>query len=288
MRIKCNIKFFSILAALAVCATPALVNADRLAEISSPISAPTIFEDPRIENELRPIFIYHQLDEDFVTQGGNVRIFALQARFKVTDDLAIIATKDGYVQLRPDAVLPDEDGFGNVALGAKYALYQCPSEGQIVTAGLRYEIPMGDDDVLEGEGDGSFNPFVSAATAVGPMNVVASTGFRLPIDDEDSSFYDANLHFDTALDFFHPALEFNLVHTIDGGGRLPIADESPDYFNFGSVHATGQNIVTGAVGGRFDLSDSLTLGVAYQVPLNRGTGSNVTDWRVTTDLQVKF
>jgi hypothetical protein len=278
--------------AVATCA--ALMNiqspvyADRLDEMISPITSPVTFEDPRARTELRPIFVYHKLDEKFVTQGGNIRVYALQARFAVNDRLAIIATKDGYVQTRPDSVLNDEEGFANVAAGFKYAFYKDGAAGQIATAGLRYEIPMGNRDVLQGEGDGNLNPFVSAAMAIGNVNLMAGTGVRLSLDDEDSSFYDFDLHASTKWGWFHPTAELGVIHVISAGERLPIADEGHDFFNLGATESEGKTIVTGALGGRVDLADNISWGAAYQVPLTNGAGSHATDWRVTTDLIFSF
>ena len=90
-------------------------SADRLDDMISPLANPINFEDPRPNTEARAEFLHHQISDDFITTGGNVRIYALQLRYAVNDDLAIIATKDGYVDFNPDAVLSDESGFGNIA-----------------------------------------------------------------------------------------------------------------------------------------------------------------------------
>jgi hypothetical protein len=275
-------------AILAGCLGASSARAETLDDMISPVSNPVNFEDPRIMSDVRPIFLYHKLSEDFVTQGGDVRIFALQARLKLTDNLAFIATKDGWVDFNPDAVLNDESGIADVGVGFKYAFYQDVAAGQIFTGGLRYEIPVGDEDVLQGQGDGVFNPFVSGAVALGPVNVMAATGFRLPISDGDSTFYDLDLHVDTKLGWFYPLVEFNLVHVMDAGNRLPIADEGQDFFNFGASNSEGENMITMAIGARAKLSDSLSLGLAYQFPLDKSEGSRVTDWRVTTDLIYNF
>ncbi len=263
-------------------------HADSLSDIASPVSNPVNFEDPRIESNIRPIFVYHKLDNKFVTQGGDVRIVALQARLAVTDRLALIATKDGWVSMHPNAVLNDESGFANLAAGFKYALYQDKDAGQIVSAGLRYEIPTGEKEVLQGRGDGSINPFISAATTLCDYNLVAGTGFRFAIDNQDSSFYDLDLHIDRKFGWFSPLLELNLVHVVSAGDRLPIADEGQDFFNLGASGSTGENMLTASPGFRVSLADNVAAGVAYSFPLVHGAGSRVTDWRITTDVTVSF
>ena len=267
-------------------------QADRLEQIASPVSNPVNFEDPRIQSNIRPIFIYHKIDKDFVTGGGDVRIYALQARYAVSDDLAIIATKDGIVDLNPNSALNDESGLANLGGGVKYALYRDAEEGLILTGGLRMEVPTGAKRVLQGKGKGILNPFVSGAAALGceeyPLNFVAGTGFRVPFSQSDSMFYDLDLHVDTKIGAISPLLELNLVQVLDAGDRLPIADEGQDFFNIGSSKANGKTMLTAAAGARVDLMQQLTWGAAYQFPLVHGEGTRITDWRLTTDLTYSF
>ena len=268
-------------------------KADVLNEMISPVSNPINFEDPRAISELRPIFIYHELGRDFATAGGNVEVYALQARFALSDRLAIIATKDGYVDFNPKATLPHGTGFANVGGGLKYAFYKDGDSGSIGTGGLRYEIPLGDKDVLQGKGDGAFNPFFSGATKFGKVNAMLGTGFRVPLDSDDSTFYDADLHFDvpvgeTGIGVLYPLFEMNLVQVVDAGKRLPIPDEGADVLNLGSSKSAGSGILTGAAGFRLRFCKTADLGFAYQFPITKGAGSNLFDWRVTTDLVWRF
>lgn len=263
-------------------------KADKLDDMISPISNPVNFEDPRSRSEIRPIFVYHKIDKKFATNGGNIRIFALQARYAVNDRFSIIATKDGYIDSRPNAVFNHEKGFGNVGGGVKYAFYKDGAAGEIATAGLRYEAPVGEQKVFMGRGDGSLNPFLSGAMNLGSVNMMAATGIRWALDNKDSSFYDLDVHFDTQMGCFYPTVEFNLVHVLDAGKRLGIPDEGQDFFNFGSTLSDGKTIVTAAVGARVKLSDDILFGAAYQFPLTSGAGSHVTDWRLTSDLIFTF
>lgn len=262
--------------------------ADKLSDMISPVSNPVNFEDPRINSEIRPLYAHHVIDDDFVTKGGDVNIVAIQARFAVTEDLAIIATKDGYVDLNPDAVVPEDDGFANIAAGVKYALYSNVDSGEILTAGLRFEFPVGDEEVLQGEGDGIFNPFLSGALSLGDWNLMGYLGGRLPIDGADSTFVDVSTHLDYKLGSFYPLVELNYFYVADGGRRLPIADEGQDFFNLGATEAGGESLLTLAAGARYKFTDSVVVGAAYEIPLNNGAGTRIIDWRVTTDLIVSF
>jgi len=92
------------------------------------------------------------------------------------------------------------------------------------------------------------------------------------------------MRIDTQLGPFYPLLELNMVRVIDGGDRLPIPDEGLDLISFGSIDATGKTVVTAAAGMRLRVSEKVDFGLAYQLPLTSGRGSNVIDWRVTSDL----
>lgn len=289
------VKHFVLLAVVFASLTSAAtsVRADRLDEMISPVSNPVNFEDPRSNTEARLIHMYHEIDNDFITSGGDVQVYALQLRYAINDRLAIIATKDGLIDFNPDENLEDDEGLANVAGGLKYAFWRDPEAGQIMTMALRYETPVGDEEVFQGNGDGFIQPSLSAGfTVCDNVNFMGATGLRLAMDNSDSSFWDLDFHvdykFDTAIGAVHPLLEANLVQVIDAGDRLPIADEGLDLISFGSSEADGKTVVTGAVGARLVASDSVALGVAYQFPFTQGAGSNLFDWRVTTDLIISF
>ncbi|MDC0358746.1 hypothetical protein OAO01_08020 [Oligoflexia bacterium] len=256
----------------------------RFDSMISPISNPTNFEDPRAISEARLIYMHHDIEGDFYTGGGDIQIYDLQLRGAVNDRLALMLTKFAYVDLDPDQVLPSASGLSNLTVGAKYAFYKDISTTTIMTGGVRWEIPTGDKDVLQGEGDGFFNPFLSGAVPMGELNFMAASGFRFPLDPDDSTFYDFDFHFDVPMGAFYPAFELNLVYVVDAGQRLPIDDEGLDFFSIGSTDSEGEMMLTGAIGGRYKVSETVDFGFAYQFPMNSSDGSDFTNWRITTDL----
>lgn len=288
----------NLLRAFGICVSAVLLSsqlsfADRLGNMASPVTNPVNFEDPRINTEARLIYMNHELDSDFITGGGDIQVYALQLRAALTDSLAFIATKDGYIDFNPDGVLEDENGFANVTPGFKYAFLQDGDAGQIGTVGLRYEIPLGSDEVFQGEGDGFVNPFVSGAVALcETTSLIAASGLRIPVDGKDSTFWDLDVHvdkaFETQLGTLYPSLSVNMVHVLDAGRRLDMADEGLDLISFGSTQSEGKTMVVGGVGTRLRMSEKADWGIAYQFPLTTGRGSNVTDWRVTSDLIFSF
>jgi hypothetical protein len=232
--------------------------------------------------------MYHKIDDKFITGGGQVQLFALQARIALNDRLAFIATKDGLIHFQPNSVLNDDTGFANLAAGLKYAFYKDPVDNVIASAGFRYEAPTGETEVLQGKGDGIMNVFTSVAYSLCKWNFMVGTGLRVPVNHNDSTFYDFDAHVDYDLGWFRPLVEVNLTNVLDAGRRLPIADEGQDIFNFGSTESLHKTMLTASAGARAILTDSMTYGIAYQFPLASGAGTYVTDWRLTTDLTIGF
>lgn len=264
-----------------------------LDELISPMTDPVNFEDPRSTTEIRPIYLYHSFDKKFITAGGNVRVYAVQARLALTDRLSLIATKDGIVDFNPRANLSDENGFGNLSAGLKYAYYVNEQAGHIAAVALRYEAPTGEKEVFQGTGDGFIQPSTSATFTLGNnYHLIASTDLRIPNDSKDSFYWDADIQLDKKIDTgsvaLYPLIGLNLMHVADGGKRLPLKAEGADYFNFGSSNASGSTVVTGAVGARVRFNENVDWGIGYQVPLTSGAASDVFNWRITTDFIFRF
>lgn len=268
------------------------VFADRLDQMIAPGFHPTNFEDPRQVSELRLLYVLHGLDDKFVTAGGDVQVYALQARYAFNKQLSLIATKDGIIDFNPKATLPKKSGLADLEAGLKYTLAEDPSS-YIFSGQLRYLIPVGDEDVLQGKGDGMIHPSVSLGYALtNEVTFTTGTGLRIPVDSDDSFFWDLDAQMDYRIDTsagsVHPFVGFSLIHVADAGKRLPIADEGQDFFNFGASNADGESIVSGIGGLRFKPSSCIELGGSYQFPLNSGDGSRVLDYRWMFDAIYRF
>lgn len=259
-----------------------LARAGSLDDMISPVSSPTLNEDPRLSTEIRPMYMWTEISDEFVTQGGNYSVVAIQARAKVTDWLSIIATKDGYVFWRPDSVLPDAEGFANLGFGAKGVIWKSDEDAFILTGGLRYETRWGSRKVFMGHGDGLLNPFLSTAKGFGDFHMELYSGPRIAISGNDSTFWDTNVHFDYKLANFYPLIEWNIIHTLDGGRRLPLKQEGFDLVNLGSKDAGGETVATLAFGLRYRVLDDLDIGAVAEMPISQR--HDVFGWRVTTDL----
>lgn len=252
-----------------------------------PLTQPTIFESPVIDSQLRPIVMLHTIpDDNAALPDADVRIYALQARLALSSKLALIATKDGYIQLEPSGG-GDEDGFADIAGGLKYAFYEDPDAGVIVTAGALYETTTGDEEVLQGNGDGVIRPFLSAGYDGGQLNLLGALGYNHPLDDDaESTSFDYHLHLSYELTAdFAPVLELNGVTWTDSGAALGVDFEGGDLINLGASDADG-SLLSGALGARYRLADNLAIGAAYEVPLS--SREDILNDRITFDLVWSF
>jgi hypothetical protein len=267
-----------------------------------PMSMPYLFEDPFITTGANLVGMFHTVDDRRNFKGADIGVLALQLRLAITDKLAFIATKDGFLMYRPDTKISDvpaladptnnkqlqsdEDAFLNATIGFKYAMIEIPEENFILTPAIRYEIPLGNDEVFQGRGDGVFIPSATAAWGRGDFHVIAGLGGQIPVDSEMEStslFY--NLHLDYALfEKLVPFVELSGIHWTNSGngglnlntnlGDVPLdaaqgllntgSFEGADVANLGSRSIKGQNLLTMAWGVRVPLDDHTSLGLSYE------------------------
>ncbi len=285
-------------------------RAGRYEGFIAPMSAPYLFEEPFIVTGVSVWGLWHEFPEKSVFQGGDARVFAVQARLAITDRLALIATKDGWIEIRPDLNLLDtESGLGDLMLGVKYALIDSVDKQFILTSSLRYELTQGSRDVFQGNGEGVFLPALSLAKGFGDTHILAGVGVALPVDgDAESTQLFYNFHIDYALSSrLTPFLEINGYHYLDDGDgttpvklgngvRLPISTvqaalnlkgfEALDVANLGSDDVEGNDIITAAIGLRIRINGRSSLGIAYERPLTRR--KDILKQRVTLNVTWEF
>ena len=201
-----------------------------------PMSMPYLFEDPYITTNVNLVGIYHNFPSDSIMDGGEAGVIAVQARVAITDRLAFIATKDGYMINRPDnSQLDNEEGFMDITAGFKYAVIDDRESGLIVSPSLRYEVPLGNAKVFQGFGDGVLIPAVSVGWGPENIHIIAGLGAQIAMDDDaNSSSFFYNIHLDQAFevdfirgaDFIVPFIELNgtsYVASGDGSNKIVLA-----------------------------------------------------------------
>jgi hypothetical protein len=262
----------------------------------SPVANPLFFEDPHVRNEIRPIFAYHRIGDDLLdgaglkgVSEGDARYYALQLRWAVTDRLAIIATKDGYIQTDFKNVPSlSESGWADIAAGVKYAVIKDDENQFILTPGVKIEFPTGNTDVFQGNGDGEWDLFVSSAKSWDNFRVLGSAGVRIPNNFSEET---ASAHYSLQLDYytcrwFIPFVTASGMTVLSEADELPLEVEGFDLINFGSSNASGFTQIVGGVGFRSRLLKWADLGFAYEKSLT--TPKGLFDDRFTVDLVFHF
>lgn len=254
----------------------------------SPVTTPIFFEDPVIHSEIRPIFAYHRIDPKFITGGGNVQVYAVQARWAVKNRLAIIATKDGAININPRHTLEHSQGWADVALGAKYALIDDREHQFILTPGFTAEIPLGNEKVFQGTGKGSWNLFVSTEKGFDKLHLTANVGVSIPNDQKKNNTI---LHYSAQVDYyccrwFIPFAAFNGYTVLTAAEAIGLDTEGYDLINFGSSAALHRTQGTMGFGFRSRLLDNLDFGAAYDFACISPHG--LTEDRLTVDLIWRF
>lgn len=280
------------------------------ADARRPISNPTLFDLALPTTNIHPIFMHHNLPDSVslagggsLPMGGDVQIYAVQFEYAFTERLSLVATKDGFVDINPGSgAWGDESGFANLGAGLKYAFIYDPVNEFVLSGTAVVELPTGNDDVFQGQGDGMVNLIVSGLKMYDRLQLAGAAGARIAISDEQSSssFVSAHVSYEVT-PWFIPLVELNWHHVLEPGngtqafnahvgGAVPgaAAFEGSDLLNFGAANSDDNpNLVTAAFGFRSRISDNVDLGVAYEIPLTPEDEGIIED-RLTLDLVWKF
>ena len=282
---------------------------DPWADLRRPITNPTHFDLAIPDNVIHPIFINQRMPSTIdtilgnVPVGGDFQLYALQVELQLTERLSLNATKDGYIVFNPDSTLEDTEGFANLGAGLKYAWLLQPENGLASNFQLLFEAPTGNDEVWQGNGDGSLIPSINVTKLADRWQFVDQFGFKLPIDSSESSFFYNSVHVSYELtEWLFPLVEVNYFKVLDAGdggarffpqagGAVPaIATfEGGDLVNWGAANAgNNDDLVTLGLGFRIRLPNKNTdIGVAWEIPLTEEDQSIMKD-RITLDLVHRF
>lgn len=250
------------------------------------------FQHPFIWNEFRPLFMHHEFPDDSLLGGGNARVYAFQVWLRLTDRLQFVASKDGYVDFNPGG-LSDEEGWADLATGLKYNLISDPARKFALSVGGTYEWTQGSSEVFQGDGDGIYDFFLSAAQACGNTHLIVTTGFNIPNESSsDTKSFHYHVHLDHRISScFIPLIELNGYHSMSDSDRdadlgIPLGFEGFDLTNFGSSNVDGNDVVTMAVGFRSELTRCLSFGTAYEWSVT--DREDLFEERITCDLSYRF
>ena len=299
------------LTVLALCAVAAPTFAQSPTAIR-PISNPVFVDSVDVGTSVHPIFMHHSFPDQVATTlgkvdlGGDLQLYALQFEIQLAENWSFIAVKDGYIDFNPDntadGMFSSESGWADLAAGVKYVVLRDPDAGRAVSVKLVAELPIGDDEVFQGNGDGTLTPAVAAVQQIGPWQLQGTIGYVAALGDEDSSLFHDSWHVSYHLtDIIVPLIELNHFHVTDAGdggtrfdtqvgGAVPAVAqfEGGDLVNFGASNASdNSDLVSLAFGVRVHATEMIDLGVAYEIPLTEEEESILSS-RFTFDAVINF
>ncbi|MDY6838477.1 MAG: transporter [Thermodesulfobacteriota bacterium] len=299
----------TLLLCLLVVSFGAITSEAAFEQARKPMTNPVYFDLAVPTTYIHPLYAYHTLpDEVSTTIGdvpvdGDVQVYALRIEYALNERWSLLAAKDGYIDIDPDDTLAEEDGWGDIAVGAKWAFLYDPDNQMAASVKLLFEFASGDEDVFQGNGDGTVTPAIDFLKLWGGWQFAASAGLTIPFDDDKESamFYDS-WHVSYALtEKLFPMIELNHWYVVSegdgeadfdeqGGNLVPsiVTFEGGDLFNLGSEHGDDdETIVTLGLGLRYRLMETLDLGASFEFPLTDDE-ENLMDTRTTVDLVWRF
>ena len=263
----------------------------------SPVTNPFLFEDPRSLTEVRPIFLIEKIPNsqaDF--HGGNTFFFGTQLRLAITDRLSFTINKFGLESFNPGSGSDygSNTGFAEFWFGPKYTFIRNENTGSLLAGGLQFQIPTGDHGNFQDTGSLSLVPYVSYAQnflrdfSAGSFNGMMAAGYSFSVNNERSDYFYFSAHIDMNvlnLNKFFPLLELNWFAYTSNGRETPIGIEGQDLINFGG-HAAGTGLLTGAIGGRYKISENYQLGAAFEIPF--AGPHDINAYRFTLDFIFRY
>ncbi len=171
-----------------------------------PITSPTLFDLAVPRTQAHAIFMYQNHPDKLRTTlgdlpvGGDLQVYALQLELALSDRFSLVAAKDGYIDFKPDATLSKASGWANISAGFKYAFLYRPEDALASALNLQIEVPTGNTDVFQGEGDGAAIPSISLLKLWDRFQFATNLGFKIPFDNgAESTTFHYNAHFSYAV-----------------------------------------------------------------------------------------
>jgi len=285
-----------------------VIPEDPFAAAIRPITNPTLFDLAVPRTQLHAIYINHQFPDQIsstggaVPLGGDLNLYALQLEYALNERTSIVATKDGYIDFNPGQTLTDAEGFANLGAGIKRALIYRPESGYVLSGIATVELPTGDSEVFQGNGDGAINLNLAGLKMYDRLQLAHNLNVHVPFDDSQALTGAISLHASYEVKpWFIPLIELNWYRTFsegdgtsafdDQGGTLVpsvVNFEGGDFFNLGTANADDNaDIVILGLGFRSKINESANVGFAYEFPLT-DSEANLMDERFTVDFVYQF
>lgn len=240
-----------------------------------PVTAPYAHEDSFVTTDIRIWHLQHKLPGNGVLGSGRIVGTAVQVRAALTDQLQLVAYKDGYLEF--DSAVVNDSGWADLGVGVKYNFLQDWNNQFHMAVGVGYEIGSGNDSVLQG--DDEIRLWVSANKGYDAFHLGGTLNYNISMDQDQVSYGGAlptggsdtiswHLHADYYLnEFVSPVLELNGYHTVNSGSKASGALDTSgvDLANLGG--GTGEDVITLGVGAELRFFEQANIRVAYETPI---------------------
>lgn len=258
----------------------------------SPMSNPTIFEDPRSLTEFRFIGTYQAAPSDNpLLMGGHIYDLNMQGRISINDQWSLILHRLSVTRIDTgDGTLGGYSGgtgLNDLQLGAKYTFLRDTRSETILAFGTRFDVPIGSSNVLAGAGWGMM-PYISWGQGfLDNWHFMANGGYRFGFGAGSSDFLTVSAHIDYGFfKRFYPLAEINWIYYTAGGNRQPVNFDGGDLLNIGATDVNGKSLITVALGFRFKFSESVQMGAIYELPV---VGTDMMEkYRIALDLIFRY
>jgi len=283
-------------------------NLSGVAFWGEPLTNPIYGDSAWQKREISLVGLYQRLPDRINTLapgdtplGGDVMAGAIQLELPLVNGLSLVANKSGYMDIDPDDTLDHESGLIDLSAGLKWTFHQ--TDDVAIAARTTVELTTGDEKVLQDNGEGNISPALLMSYAGDNVALNGTLGMVLPIDgDEESEI--AYLSLASAMKLgerLSGLLEVNWFRVIDegdgtadypnqGGQVVPgVAEfDGSDVINLGAANGKKhRDSVSAAIGLRYAFTDSMNLGIAYEMPLTEDGNGLMYD-RVTMNLTIAF
>jgi hypothetical protein len=240
-----------------------------------PVTSPYFHEDSFVTTDVRAWFLYHDFPNGGLINGGSAKVYALQVRVALTNQLQLVAYKDGYTDF--DSGLIGDSGWNDVAAGLKWTPIQDWKNQFFLSVGAGYEMPIGDPGPLQN--DGEVRVWAAVNKGFGPLHLGGTfNAFFATSTDEalgHSDYFSWHLHADYYVcKWFSPVVEVNGYHAFNKNDEA-VPFSGIDVTNLGG----GGDVITLGIGAEFRPVENLGIRAAYELPLTNNEdlyGSRIT------------
>jgi hypothetical protein len=256
-----------------------------------PLGNPFYFESPFIASQVRVLFLWHKIPDRSALGGGDFNQWIPQFRLALSDRLALMITKGGYVDLNAERLRNDE-GVSEFGWGLKYALWVDEENQFVLTSGLRWHLDNGGVGRYQ-SGTQELSPFISLAKGFDRLHIIGNFAGRIPMDRNRGNYavlWDAHVDYEIApqtLPGLAPTIEVRGMHFVSDAERFPTRVSGLDYANLGASDVAGTGTVSAGIGFRWKLTPNASLGSMWEFPLHDAHNDNLAS-RVVVDLSFSW